>query len=296
MYNLFRKSVIVAGFSLLFLFSCQTFNNDSTNKYNYISNSYVTIENMFSNESEAVVFLDIQSNIHLLNELLDVINLKGESRKIVSESFKLYFNIIDFSDNLFNVVLEGKFSKFKIDLAFTFSPSWKLKSAYGFKFWQNREGLSLYYLKKDVMILTNYDIILLKNSLDNKYIEEQTDSVVLLLPKVDDKLTKKLSSGMISGGVKSIKATANLQDSSYLVNSELELENKSKATSFSRLLRLFLKVLASTSSNNETKLIVENIEIGSTDKYVELNNIVFENSSIVDILNKIIFLEGEADK
>ncbi|MBN2618456.1 MAG: hypothetical protein JXR64_09135, partial [Spirochaetales bacterium] len=85
-------------------------------------------------------------------------------------------------------------------------------------------------------------------------------------------------------------------DNVYDVLVTLNLESENKARAFERLIKLFLKILLSTSEyadiiNRSSEFLVK-----SEKSSVIIEKIVIDNKIIIDFINKFIFYEGETDK
>ncbi|QEN04009.1 hypothetical protein EW093_04600 [Thiospirochaeta perfilievii] len=291
MHNLFRKSIIIiAGLGLLFLYSCQT------NPPSLRIQESVSIDNLFSDQRDSIIYVDFKENQSIINGVLATYNLDKFTKGFITQSFDVFLGLNSDIKSGFDGVLRGDFSRGKSEFGLFLSFSWKKVKDRGIKYWVNKDGVKIYFSDNNTIIFSSLDIVPIIKKHREFSLETPVDAILFIKPRVEDELTKRLSNGFIQGGVKSLKLSLNPRNLEYTIIGELGFETINKAKAFNRLLNLFFKFSSLTSNSVILNDISQNIEVRTENNFVVLENIAINEKIIVDFINNIIFLEGEADK
>lgn len=292
MYNLFRKSIIlIAGFGLLFLSGCTTVIPEKIEPAKPL-----VLSSIFSKDREALLYLNLPENDLLIQDLLDSLSIKGAAADLVSSSNDLFLGFNKDFTTGFDAIITGNYTKWKIDLGLFFSLDWKKITEDGVSYWHHKDGINLYIDSNDLIIISSLNMVFLVNHIQNAILDSPTDSIVLLMPHIDDAFTKKISKGFIKGGVEDLELVLNKIETDYSFVGTLGFESKGKAKGFSLLLKMFLKLMLSGSEDEILKGFGKELEITSENNLVIIDNISINEKYLSDFINNIIFLEGDADK
>lgn len=293
MRNLFGKSVkLIAGISLLFLYNCTTLIPSGDG----VERASSSLDSIFSENMKTLLYFNSQENITLIESISHFMDLDERTISIVNKSRDVYIAFPGDISGGMNVVVTGDFSKWKAELGLFFSFDWKKIKGDGYKIWINEDGLSLYFIGDEIIIISSFNIEPIITILEENYLDPPTDSILLVLPNMDEEQNKNLSNGFIKGGINNMSVSLNLEDSQYRINCILGLDSVGKARALSRLVKIFLKISLSVSTNADIVKIADEFEIKSENSTVLVENISLSEKIIVDFINNIIFLDREADK
>ncbi len=292
MYNLYRKGIIlIAGLGLLLLSGCTTVPGSDV-----VERESLTLYNIFPAQRETLIYFELNDNLNLIHSVLDSFPINSVALDLINSSSELYLGFNQDVSSGFDAIIKGKFSKWKAELGLFFSFDWKKVKDRGTKYWLSRDGLKIYFESDNVIIVSTFNIIPLINSSGNSFLDPPTESILLVIPKVDDGFTKKLSNGFIKGGIKNISITLDKVDADYKMTGTLGLESESKARGFRLLMTMFLKLMLSSSVDENVVKIGQNLEITSVKDSVIVKNINLNEIFLTDFINKIILIDGDTDK
>ncbi len=293
MYNLFRKSLrIAAGFTLLFFFNCASVSNSD---FIPLRDS-VEIDNIFSEERETIVYLNCLENVDILDQMIDVFNLKGVTKSTIKKSTEFYLaSGKDFSSG-FDVIIKGDFSKKIVEFGLFLSFDWKKIKEDGYRFWRSKKGLDICFIDNSTILVSSFDIKGLIDIVENNDLESPEDSILLLMPDLDKEQLKSLTQGFIKGGIKSLSFSLNGNGESYDLEAIVGLESARMAKAFNILLSRFLKIILSNSDDPNIVKLGKEFQLEYADDSVFISNIELQQKKIVELLNNLIVIKGEADK
>ncbi len=292
MYNLFRKSIIIiAGLGLLFLSGCTTIPQSEL-----VEKDSLTLHDIFPEDRETLIYFELKENLNLIHSVLESFPLNATALKLINSSNELFLGFNENVSSGFDAIIKGDFSKWKAELGLFFSFDWKKVNVEGTKYWLNRDGLKIYFESDNVIIVSTFEIVSLINSSVNSFLDPPADSILLVMPEVDDDFTKKLSNGFIKGGIINISIALDKEDAEYNMTGTLGLESERKARGFRLLMKMFLKLMLSGSTDANIVAIGQNLEIKSVDNLVIVENVNLNEIFLTDFINNIILLDGDADK
>lgn len=292
MYNLFRKSIIlIAGLGLLFLSGCTTISRPSI-----VEKDSLTLHNIFPEDRDTLIYFELNDNLNLIHSVLESIPVNGTTLNLINSSNELFLGFNGDISSGFDAIIKGAFSKWKAELGLFLSFDWKKVKVGGIKYWLNKEGLKIYFESDNVIIVSTFDIVTLINSSQNSFLDPPAESILLLMPKVDDELTKKLSNGFIKGGISNISISLDKENTDYNMIGTLGFESERKAKGFRLLMKMFLKFILSGSTDKNIVKIRQDLKITSVDNLVIVENIDLNEIFLTNFINNIILLDGDADK
>lgn len=293
MRNLFRKSLrIIAGFGLLFLYNCATV----TPSPSLVEKESCSLGDIFSKDMKTLVYLNRDENTTLIKSLSKSMGLDNNALSIINKSRELYIGLPEDVSEGMEVVVSGTFSKWKLEVGLFLSLDWKKIGRGGYTYWISKEGMSLYFVGDEHIILSSFGIIPLIKIFENSSLDPPTESILLLLPDMTSEQNSVLSRGFIKDGINDISISLDRISDKYELTGTLWLESGSKARGFSYLINIFLKLALSQSKDSEIVKISKEYEIEAINNTVLVRNITLNNKIIVDFVNSIIFIDGDTDK
>ncbi|MGL1893310.1 MAG: hypothetical protein OCD02_16865 [Spirochaetaceae bacterium] len=293
MYNLLRKSIkfIVAGLGLLFLFGCTTIEPVPFSKETDSS----TLDTIFSEDRDTVVYVNTRENEFILNSLLDSLAVEGMARETITDSSEIF---LAFSEDFtlgFEVIVKGEFSKWKSDLGLFLSSKWKKGKRDGNVFWVGEDGIELFFVDNTTLIMSSFNISPLITIVKNSYLESPNDSLTFKLLKVTDEKLKSMSNGFLRGGVNGISVSLKNDSFIYEVETTIGVDTEKKANAFSRLVKLFLKLALTFSNDEEVSKLGSELEVIASGSSVIIKNIHLTDKKIVELINSVIFIDKDVD-
>ncbi len=291
MYNLYRKSIVVAGLSLLLFFSCTTVKVDSKQ-----SKEYKTLDQILTTGRDTLIYLDFKENMSLLGNVMDMLPIEGKTTYLVDKSNEIFLAYNEELTNGFDAIINGEFSKWKSEMGLSISFQWKKYSDRGLKYWKNKDGLKLYFAGNETVIISTGDIVPIISRYNMYNLEIPASSIYIMLPLIKDEQIIKLSNGFIKGGIESMNIFLDKSEIGYDLEGVLGLESDGKARALTRLIKIFLKVLLSGSIDPDVTKIGDELNIEASGKSVIINNVKLKEEFIADFVNSIMFLDGEADR
>ncbi len=295
MYYLSRKSIrlTVAGVILLLFFSCTTTLGLEELS---VEQEPLSLETMFPKDSNNLVYVNSRENVEIIDSLLNRYLVDSVTRSIVLESHEIFLAVEnDFNDG-FDLLLNGDISKSKMEFGMFLSISWRKVNDNGYRYWVNRDGIKIFFINDNTIIVSNKDIkdLINKNIHYHSYLSPKS-SVLLIKPKLTSSEIKTLSRGFIKGGLNNITISLDKITEEYELIAEIGVKD-GKAKGFSQLLKLFFKIGLSNSDNSEVSKIASTLEIKVEDDSVIVDNIVLDHIKIVELLNSLLVMSGDTDK
>lgn len=292
MHNLFRKSIkIVAGFGLLLLYNCATVSLP-TNEIVIKENSLSTL---FSEDRKTLVYFNRQENITLIDYLTSSGVLDERSLSMLNKSHEVYAGFDLDTSNGLDAIIRGDFSKWSMELGLFFSFDWKKQSTNGFSYWINKNGLQLYFLDNEYIIISSFDITNIITNVEDSLIDSPNESIILMLPNMDDEQNRQLSNGFIKGGILNLSIYLDRIENEYSLSGVIGLESDSKARAFSRLINIFLKLMLSGSTDADIVRLSREFKLETEKNKVLVGNITINDKILVEMINSIILYDREAD-
>lgn len=294
MHNFLRKSIVIisAGLFLLFLYTCKT--TSSTGSDDYVGDT-MNMELFFPENRDAVIYLESSENMFLVESIINSFMLKGSAEKTIKNSRNIF--IATGFDRLdgFDIILEGDYSRFTMELGLFFSFDWKKVHSGDHEIWESSDGIKLSFIDSGYIAISTSELSDILDSLSKYNIETPEDSLLVLLPALDKETVKKLSSGFIKGGVESLSLALNAESENYTLNASIGV-TEGKAKAFSRLINIFLKLAFSGSLDPNIVKAGNEFKIEAENSTVLISNIVLNQKKVVELLNNILVIKGEADK
>jgi hypothetical protein len=291
MYNIFRKGLILL-ILLIIVLGCKTTGDVSSPK----EIVEYQIEDIFPNDRDLFLYLDIPKNWDLISLLSTDLELGKQEIKILEKSSKVFIGSGWKAEDGIDIYIDGDFSKKSFEFLLFLSLDWKKVQINKTRVWKSKNGLYLNIIDDNTILLSNRESRFLESNPLNYLIIPPGDSLYGLIPQMDNNILKELTKGFIKQGVQSIEVGANQLDGIYGVTGKLGFESNGKAKGFSLLLRLFLRGFL---DKHEEEYIVEisrNLEYYIAENYILIDKINISEEKVIEILKKLIKNNGDADK
>ena len=274
-----RHKFASAFFIFLLLSSCKSFS---------LKNKEEITEKLISEDT--ILFTSINSieNRSIVDKVFTSLKInKKDSDNILDKTKHIYisFNINKKSDIYFSGLLEGNYSKFLINIGFTFSKDWKKKDNY----WVNlNNNLKLYVpnSKNIFLSLSDTDFSFLKsNNSKQSLLEEEKNnlynsSIFMLYPKLSEiknpvfpeelsKIPLKRAYISITNGI----------DDNKNIRSNFIFNNEKDAKVHTPVFKLSLLGFIKKIKNINQKEIINKIEILLENNQIKIQKISFTNKN-----------------
>ena len=293
MHYLFRKSIkIVAGLCLLlFLNNCTTITQPKEDGF-----SSVAIDDIFDANRETLVYINKNDNNQYLELITESIELDKHSLEILNKSDEVFAAFDSDLTSGFDVVLNGEYSKRKYEFGLFLSLKWHKTKSEGFSYWMNDDGLKLYFLNNNQIIVSTFNITPIIKILESNYLDTPNESLILILQNMDDDQNESLSGGFIKSGINSLSFYLIKEENQYDLDGILSLDSESKAKGFSRIIKLVLNIALSAGEDSNLSKIGENLVITTENNKVLVGNIKLNDNMMLKLINNFILYDGDADK
>lgn len=238
----------------------------------------------------------MEDNTSLITYFLQQLELNKRVEEIVIDSRALYLGMASSIEEGFELVVEGEFNRNSLGFGLFLSFDWKKVKSESGNYWIHRDGIKLSLDHYGKLIISTGNIEPLIDRVNGYNILDPQESIYIGIKELDPLKLKELTNGFIKTGIDEVDITLDRSEEEYQMLCRIWTLTESKAKAFSRLLNLFFRLMSKTSTNEDLLEIVQNMDIQTEDNTVIMNNITLNEKIIIDFINNVIFIEGEADK